>query len=114
MRRKRWLWFTGVAVLIVVVVIYRACYWRTADTASVKQLLDQHISVSMSSDSVVRVLDSLKIEHSAVDPKDGHMSAAVRNVARSGFVTADILIHLQFDSERRLRGYSIEEAYTGF
>lgn len=63
--------------------------------------------------TVSATLDSLKIEHSAYQPRDRRIHAIVRNTRSDGLVSASLAIVLTFDGAGRLRVRDFNEVYTG-
>lgn len=81
------------------------------------QVVDSRVSsavpVGTHSTRVLAVLDSLKIEHSALDPRTGTIAAMVPDTDRKGIVTRSFHFTFVFDSTGSLVSHSVKEVLTG-
>jgi hypothetical protein len=111
MRRKTF-WILAAVITAVVVSLW---IWQHVNTEpltveGVRKELEQSLPVGSSGTAVDSYLDSHAIPHEHIN--DSHYEYALTR-GKSLFVRPDIQIRFDFDRSGRLRGYSLQEVFTG-
>lgn len=83
----------------------------TAETVDAR--VSSAMPVGTHSTRVLAVLDSLRIEHSALDPRTGTVAAMVPDTNQKGVVTRSFHFTFVFDSTGSLVSHSVKEVFTG-
>jgi hypothetical protein len=90
-----------------------SCNRQKLTVEAVDARVSSAVPVGTHSTRVLAVLDSLQIEHSALDPHTGTVAAMVPDTDRKGMVTRSFHFTFVFDSTGSLVSHSVKEIFTG-
>jgi hypothetical protein len=90
-----------------------ACTGGKDRFAGVEADVRRSLALGTKVEDVARVLDSMGIGHSRLDPDSGQMGAIVRAVAKNLVTRTDAQFELQFDSAGKLVRIDAKRVLTG-
>jgi len=100
-------------LLVAIVMTCIGCRGKKDTYANVVAEVHQALPLGMRADDVGRVLDSLGIAHSLVQPDSSTMRALAGPIEKGLVTRADVQFELTFDSSGRLTSISEEKILTG-